>query len=264
MSTNTGSKKSDASVNGAGPIDAGANQTTFQYPSLGAVISGLALTGAIFVWLLLNAGHAYRIGYLLKFGFQPDALPWSTDQLVYLGYYAQEDYLVPLLAFAVFFASLFAAIFLLENIVKQRANTRSARLSSRSEGPSFRLVTFEVWVFWVAAVVLFALLICSLVPLALLDPVRNRGAADAVKEMTAIQNWDTKTLKDHQVQFVEFTLNKGDAVSGVPVSCTDKLCAIYTPVGPVHAHTVPLANVATWSTIELGEVPPALRPTKVQ
>ncbi|SDI12897.1 hypothetical protein SAMN05216466_12768 [Paraburkholderia phenazinium] len=259
MSTATGRKKSSASLSDLGQIDAAASHTAFQYPTFGAIISGLALTGAIFVWLLLNAGHAYRIGYLVKFGFQPDALPWSTDQLVYLGYFAQEDYLLPLLGIFVCFASVFAAIFLFGNIARHRAKGKSGNLSSRNKAPSVSLVTFEVWAFWVAAIVLFALMIFSVVPMVLLEPVRSRGAADALREMSAIRHWDIKTMQDHQVQFVEFTLNKGGTIAGVPVSCNDKLCAIYTPSGPIHAHTVPLANVETWSTIDLNEVPAALR-----
>lgn len=225
-------------------------------PLTAVIISGFALTGAIFLWLLRNAGHAYRLGYLLGFGFQPDALPWSADDLIYLGYYAQGDYLVPLLGLFVVFAVLFAVVFVASNLVKGRAARKQAAKPAKvNEGKSINLVTTEVMFFGVAAIVIIVLLVCSVVPLALLGPVRNRGENDAVKAMTAIRHWDVKELKSHEMKFVEIIREKGGPVSGVPISCTDKLCAIYSPVGPIHAHTVPLTDIVSWSTIELESVP---------
>jgi len=226
-------------------------------PLAAVVISGFALTGAIFLWLLRNAGHAYRLGYLLGFGFQPDALPWSADDLIYLGYYAQEDYLVPLLGLFIVFAVLLAVVFVASNLVKGRAALKQTTKPIKFKGgESGNLVTTEVMFFWVAAIAIFVLLVCSVVPLALLGPVRNRGENDAVKAMTAIRHWNVKELKSHEMKFVEIIRDKGGPVSGVPISCTDKLCAIYSPVGPIHAHTVPLTDIVSWSTIELESVPP--------
>ncbi len=226
-------------------------------PLAAVVISGFALTGAIFLWLLRNAGHAYRLGYLLGFGFQPDALPWNVDDLIYLGYYAQEDYLVPLLGLFAVFAALLAVVLFAGNFVRHRAALKRSTTPAKVNGrESTNLVTNEVMFFWVAAIVIFALLVCSVVPLALLGPVRNRGENDAVKAMTAIRQWDLNDMKAHQMKFVEIVRDKAGLVSGVPISCTDKLCAIYSPVGPIHAHTVPLTDIVSWSTIELESVPP--------
>jgi|GEM_PF-3005992 len=225
-------------------------------PLAAVVISGFALTGAIFLWLLRNAGHAYRLGYLLGFGFQPDALPWSADDLTYLGYYAQEDYLVPMLALFLVFAVLLAVGLFAGNFVRHRAALKHAtRPIKVNRGESGNLVTTEVMSFWVAAIVIFVLLVCSVVPLALLEPVRNRGKGDAVKAMTAIRRWDLNEMKARQMQFVEIVRDKAGLVAGVPISCTDKLCAVYSAIGPVHAHTVPLTDVVSWSTIELENVP---------
>lgn len=232
-------------------------------PLAAVIISGFALTGAIFLWLLRNAGHAYRLGYLLGFGFQPDALPWSADDLVYLGYYAQEDYLVPLLGLFVVFAVLLAVVFFAGNAVKHRAAREDAAKSVKVHGrTSEHLVTTEVMFFWVAAIVIFVLLICSVMPLALLGPVRDRGESDAVKAMTAIRQWNITEMKAHQMKFVEIVRDKAGLVSGVPISCTDKLCAIYSPDGLVHAHTVPLTDIISWSSIELEDVPLNERVTK--
>ncbi|CAE6696273.1 hypothetical protein [Paraburkholderia domus] len=225
-------------------------------PLAAVIISGFALTGAIFLWLLRNAGHAYRLGYLLGFGFQPDALPWSADDLIYLGYYAQEDYLVPLLGLFVVFAVLLAVVFFAGNFVKHRAALKQAtKPVTVNGGESINLVTTEVMFFWVAAIVIFVLLMCSVVPLGLLGPVRYRGENDAVKAMAAIRQWDLDEMKAHQMKFVEIVRDKAGLVSGVPISCTDKLCAIYSPVGPIHSHTVPLTDIISWSTIELENVP---------
>jgi hypothetical protein len=225
-------------------------------PLAAVIISGFALTGAIFLWLLRNAGHAYRLGYLLGFGFQPDALPWSADDLIYLGYYAQEDYLIPMLGLFFVFAALLAAVFFAGNFVRRRAALKQATQPIKvNGGESGNLVTTEVMFFWVASIVIFALLVCSVLPLGLLGPVRSRGEGDAVKAMTAIQQWDLHEMKAHQLKFVEIVRDKAGLVSGVPISCTDKLCAVYSPVGPVHAHTVPLTDIISWSTIELENVP---------
>lgn len=229
-------------------------------PLLAVVVSGLALAGAIFLWLLRNAGHAYRLGYLLGFGFQPDALPWNTDDLGYLGYYVQEDYLVPLLGLSFVFAIFVAAVCFAGNVVRHRAaQKRAKKVVKPTENEQGNLLTTEVLFCWFSAIVIAVLLMCSIVPFALLEPARTRGEKDAVKAMTAIHHWDIKEMKSHQMKFVEIVREKAGLVSGVPISCTEKLCAVYSPVGPVHAHTVPLTDIISWSTIELDDVPSSER-----
>lgn len=232
-------------------------------PLLAVIVSGFAVAGAVFLWLLRNAGHAYRLGYLLGFGFQPDALPWNTDDLGYLGYYVQEDYLVPLLGVFFGFAIFVAAVCFTGNVVRHRAAQKRARRPVKvNENQSGNLLTTEVLFCWFSAIVIAVLFICSIVPFALLDPARTRGEKDAMKAMTAIQKWDIKEMNAHQMKFVEIVRDKAGLASGVPISCTDKLCALYSPVGPVHARTVPLTDILSWSTIELENVPSNERGTQ--
>jgi hypothetical protein len=225
-------------------------------PFIAVALSGFAILGAIFLWILRNAGHAYRLGYLLGFDFQPDALPWSVDDLMYLGYYAQEDYLAFLLGLFVVFSALLAVVFVAGNALKHHATRKDAAKLVKTHGrATANLVTTEVVFFWFAAIVIFVLLVCSIMPLVLLGPVRDRGEHDATKAMTAIRQWNIKDMKAHQMKFVEIVRDKGGLIAGVPISCTDKFCAVYSPVGRVHAHTVPLTDIVSWSSIELDDVP---------
>ncbi|AMM18526.1 hypothetical protein AX768_30235 (plasmid) [Burkholderia sp. PAMC 28687] len=175
---------------------------------------------------------------------------------MYLGYYAQEDYLAFLLGLFVVFSALLAVIFVAGNAFKHHATRKVAAKLVKTHGRApANLVTTEVVFFWVAAIVIFVLLVCSIMPLVLLGPVRDRGEHDATKAMTAIRQWNVKDMKAHQMKFVEIVRDKGGLVAGVPISCTDKFCAVYSPVGPIHAHTVPLTDIVSWSSIELEDVP---------
>lgn len=223
---------------------------------LAVAVSGFALTGAIFLWLLRNAGHAYREGYLSTFGFQSDALTWNSDDLTYLGYFVQEDKLVVFLAVVMTAAVLCAGIFVASNAFSAYMERRAAKQGLQPDVmQSSGVFTAEVIVCGVAAVVLFSLIICSAVPLILLDPVHRAGERDANSVMTAVQNWDIAKLKSHSVHFVEIARDKSPMVSGVAISCTDKFCAIYSAIGPARAKTVPLSDITSWSTLDWGDVP---------
>lgn len=229
-------------------------------PLLAVVISGFALTGATFLWLLRNAGHAYREGYLSTFGFQSDVLTWNADDLTYLGYFVQEDKLVVFLGLVMTAAVLCAGIFAASNLFAAYTNRRTAKegaLVDVTQSP--RVVTAEVMFCGIAAVVLFSLIICSVVPIALLEPVHNAGEREAKYVMTAVQSWDVAKLKSENVHFVEIARDKAPAVSGVVISCTDKFCAIYSPIGPARAKTVPLSDITTWSTLDWSDVPESER-----
>jgi hypothetical protein len=226
--------------------------------SLAAVIiSGFALIGTVFLWMLRNAGHAYRTQYLLAYGFQPDALPWGADDLVYLGYYVQEDLLATMLGlyvgFAVFSSFMFCGINWISNHLATRRVQKKASSTPRKK--AMNIVTSEVLFLLGTAVVLAVLLFCSIIPLSLLEPIRTRGQKDALVEMKAIDNWNTTFLTQHHFNFVEITRDKVDPVSGIVISCTDKFCALYSPVGPIHTHTVPLENIKTWSKRAWNDVP---------
>jgi hypothetical protein len=116
----------------------------------------------------------------------------------------------------------------------------------------------------VAAIVFFALMYFSVLPMALFDPARGRGEKDAHTEMTAIREWKVEELKKHKLNFVEITRDKADLVAGVAISCTEKFCGIYSAVGAIRTHTVPLNDIKTWSKIEWEDVPANERPSTGQ
>lgn len=232
-------------------------------PFLAVAISGFALTGAMFLWLLRNAGHAYREGYLSKFGFQADVLTWNSDDLTYLGYFVQEDKLVVFLGIVMTAAVLCAGFFLAGNAFSAYMKRRAAKQGVQSDVmQSSEIFTAEVILCGVAAVVLFSLIICSAVPLVLLEPVHYAGVKDANAVMSAVKNWDVAKLKLHSLHFVEIEREKSAKVSGLAISCTDKFCAIYSPNGPAHAKTVPLSDITSWSTLDWGDVPKSEKTTK--
>lgn len=229
----------------------------FSAISLAAVsISGAALAGAIFLWMLKNAGMSYRNGYLLAFGLQPDAMPWSSDDLAYLGYYAQEDLLVDLLGLFVGLMLLIAAVLYAGNWMNYHMSKRRERKGIRTTlKKSENFVTQEIIFFCMTAIVFFSLMYFSVLPMALFNPACSRGEKVAQTEMRAIREWRIDELKKHKLNFVEITRDKADPVTGVIISCTEKFCGIYSSGGPVHTHTVPLTDIKTWSKIEWENVP---------
>jgi hypothetical protein len=209
------------------------SNSTFSGISLATVIiSGFALTGAIFLWMLRNAGYAYRIEYLLTFGFQPDTLPWTADDLVYLGYNVQE-------AFALFMSLVLYGGNWMDRYLEERRIRKGIGVVRKKKE---NFVTKDVIFLWGAALALMVLLYCSVIPQSLLGPVRKRGERDALAEIKVIRDWNVVELQKRKLNFVEITHDKTGPVSGVVISCTDKFCALYSPVGPAHTHTVPLPS----------------------
>ena len=175
-------------------------KTSISGVALAAVIvSGAALAGTIFLWMLKNAGMSYRSGYLLAFGLQPDAMPWNADDLSYLGYYAQEDLLVELLGLFIVLMLFIAAVLYAGNWMNHRMAMRRARKDlGATQKKTENFVTQEILFCCVAAIVFFALMYFSVLPMALFDPARGRGEKDAHTEMTAIREWKVEELKKHK------------------------------------------------------------------
>jgi hypothetical protein len=223
------------------------------------VISAVALPGAIFLWFQKNAGHAYREAYLLTFGLQPDVLPWNTDDLSFLGYFTGEPGLVYVLLAFIALAVVSSFVSLGANLVSQRLLKRKPTPPTRLPGRPSTVVTGEVIFCWAAALILLVLLYLSVAPDVLLSIARDSGKRDAEHAMAAIKAWDVGYLKKGDFNFVEITREKVGTTSGVVVSCTEKFCGLYSPVGPVHTHLVPLTNIVTWSRLEWEDIPSAER-----
>ena len=67
-------------------------------------------------------------------------------------------------------------------------------------------------------------------------------------------NLDSEKFKEGGINFVEIAREKSEPVWGAAISCTEKFCALYSPVGPVHARIVPLTDVKMWSTLGWADV----------
>jgi len=219
-------------------------------------ISALALLGTIYYWTQKTAGHVYREVYLLTLGFQPDAIPWNTDDLAVLGYFNQAGVLILLLVAFVVLAFVASISVLCANWASRRfAGTQAENGTQQGRKTKGNLVTTEVLVCWAIAGMLAALTYFIVIPLVLFEQVRAKGISDAEGTIRAIREWDLPSLKKGRFNFVEIAREKAEPVSGVVISCTEKFCGLYSPVGPVHSHTVPLSDIKSWAKIEWEDVP---------
>jgi hypothetical protein len=220
------------------------------------IISGFALTGTIFLWTLKNGGMSYRNGYLSAFGLPPDAMPWSTDDLTYLGYFVQEDLLIKMLGLFVALILVIAAVLYLGNWIDHYLAKRLARKKGQiALKKKENFATPGVIFCCVAAIVVFSLMYLSVLPLALFAPARARGEKDARAAMMDIRAWKVNALEARELNFVEIARNNAPPVAGVVISCTEKFCGLYSSAGPVHTHVVPLTDIKAWSKIEWADVP---------
>lgn len=238
-----------------------ANPTVSWVAVVTVFISSLALLGTIFYWTQKTAGHVYREAYLLTFGFQPDAIPWNTEDLAFLGYFTQAEILIILLLAFFVLAFVTSLLMFLANCASRYfARVQPKKMASEERKSKESLVTTEMIVCWAIAGMLAGLSYFIAFPLVLFDQVRAKGIRDAESKIKAIREWDLVALQRSRSSFVEITREKAEPVSGVVISCTEKFCSLYSPVGPIHSRTVPLSDVKTWSRIEWGDVPAEKRP----
>ena len=220
------------------------------------LISALALLGTIFYWTQKTAGHVYREAYLLTFGFQPDAIPWNADDLAVLGYFTQANVLHLLLVAFVIMAVVTSLLMVSANWAARRfAGVQAKKNVPQKRNTKVNLVTTEILICWAIAGMLMGLAYFIALPLALFGQVRAQGFRDAESTIKAIRDWDLQSLKKGHHNFVVIAREKAEPVSGVVISCTEKFCGLYSPVGPAHSHTVPLSDIKSWAKIEWEDVP---------
>ncbi|WP_155518247.1 hypothetical protein [Ralstonia solanacearum] len=226
---------------------------------LTALVGALALLGTLFLWTQKNAGRAYREAYLHTFGFRADALPWNTDDLALLGYFAQVDVVLLMLG-------LFIALALLGAVLAIAGDYLSRRLFKEKEsdevkeedkgnkrGKKFTIPPAAA-IYWSIAVVLVAFAYFNLIPIALFQKMKTKGVLDAKNQIGLIETLDAEKFKEGGINFIEIAREKSEPVWGAAISCTEKFCALYSPVGPVHARIVPLTDVKMWSTLGWADV----------
>ncbi|WP_186109692.1 hypothetical protein [Burkholderia gladioli] len=240
---------------------AAASQRTFVLSVTTIALTALSIVGAIFVWIQRNSGFAYKDGALWVWGFEPDSLISNTEALTYMGYYAQELYLIQILltvavvAFVALFVAFASSVFKKSMLAKRKTE------SLRTRGPNSNMKMNGEAVFWVSVIaIVLSLVIVSALPTAIFGPAQNKGEDDAYKLKVAIDKWDVAAMKKWRLTFVEIKRERAEVVAGVPVACSDKFCAIYSPVGAVHSKMVPLTDIESWSTIDFDKVPPNERP----
>ncbi|MHA6898678.1 hypothetical protein [Ralstonia pseudosolanacearum] len=226
---------------------------------LTALVGALALLGTLFLWTQKNAGRAYREAYLQTFGFRADALPWNTDDLALLGYFAQVDVVLLMLG-------LFIALALLGAVLAIAGDYLSRRFLKEKEGDEVKeedkskkrekkfTIPPAAAIYWSIAVALMAFAYFNLIPIALFQKMKTKGIRDALNQISLIETLDSEKFKEGGINFVEIAREKSEPVWGAAISCTEKFCALYSPVGPVHARIVPLTDVKMWSTLGSDDV----------
>ncbi|WP_316881939.1 hypothetical protein [Ralstonia wenshanensis] len=226
---------------------------------LTALVGALALLGTLFLWTQKNAGRAYREAYLQTFGFRADALPWNTDDLALLGYFAQADVVLLMLGLFIALALLGAVLaiagdYLSRRFFKEKESDEVKDEDKKRKGEKKFTIPPAATIYWSIAVVLMTFSYFNLIPIALFQKMKTKGVRDAQNQIGLIETLEADKFKEGGINFVEIAREKSEPVWGAAISCTEKFCALYSPVGPVHARIVPLTDVKMWSTLDWADV----------
>lgn len=202
--------------------------------------SSLGIT--MFTAVLFGAGKAYRQAYLSAFGFNDafgvndSAIPWSFQDLVYLGITKQLSILffspvVALVALPVLAVVVVIALWFRNRVAAKRRKSGGAatnkNLVRQEDSHNYALDLILFLVKYLGAVFLFALL-----ALIFVAGAERLGKADAEKELAVIKARNTTTPAKPQLSYaiIERIVEKRLVTEeGYVVTCSDRACGLFMP-----------------------------------
>lgn len=214
-------------------------------------VSAFSLGITLLAALLFGAGRAYRYSFLTRFGFDDWVMPWSFQDLVYLG--TTKQALVLMAATAGAFIGTVAivvctvALSWVGNKVRARVARRPGRPGTNKKAKGLRddqmLNTVQFLLNCFGAALLFSYL--ALLFVAWAEVV---GRKDAEKEIHAIETAGTDG-QGIRLRYAIIDRRIGDKViteRGYVVTCTEKACGLFVPGGGGEAaRVVPLDSLVS-------------------
>lgn len=197
-------------------------------------VSAFSLVITLLAALLFGAGRAYRYSFLTRFGFDDWVMPWSFQDLVYLGTTKQALVLMAAIAGAfigtVAIVVFTAALSWVGKKVRVRVARRPERPSKNKKAKGLiddqMLDTAQILLNCFGAVLVFSYL--ALLFVAWAEAV---GRKDAEQEIQAIKAAGTDG-QNIRLRYAILERRVGDQVvteRGYVVTCTEKACGLFAP-----------------------------------
>lgn len=219
---------------------------------IAAIVSVITVEGAVFLWLQKNAGISYRDSYLSIFGIRSDLLPWNEGDISFLGYFAGEKGIIYIAIFLLYPLLAYSIIaFLIEKFKKSRLK------KNLYEKPKINNALNSVFSRYLLAAFMWIIIsvTLTLMPIFVIAASQVEGKKDACRVIVALENRDIEYLNKNGYKYARISTNKKDDIFGVIVSCSEKFCGVYSPVGPVYTQILPMSNVAKISILDWKEMP---------
>lgn len=184
----------------------------------------------VLVAVLFGAGKAYRQQFLAGFSFSDTVVPWSFQDVVYLGITKQLPILLaaPVAATAaIFIFALMAGglMWLDARIAARRLNTPNKNRKQNEKLPSgesfLRISEFLLICFgWITLLSLLALFFVA--------RAEQLGKSDAKLAQESIEKRETVSSLLNHVKIVRFVGGRVIEEEGYLVTCGEKMCGIYS------------------------------------
>lgn len=203
----------------------------------------------VFATVVFGAGKAYRQQYLAVFSFTDKVLPWSFQDIVFLGITTQLSILLaaPVVAIGTIMVivMLTGGLFWLDDRLvvyrlrkatsNKNANRTKSVLDSLLDTGMFLINTF-------GAIFLFAFLALIFVARA-----NNLGRTDAESAIENIKKPATDKPKLDYVIVERMVRGQKVLEEGYLVSCSDRACGLYSPDrGEEASRLIPLDNILSF------------------
>ena len=214
-------------------------------------IPTLTLFTTLFTAVSFGAGKAYRQKYLALFGFNDTLIPWSFQDVVYLGILTQVETIIMVPVFAIGMLVIIIAIlwlmFKLKLFLEKKANKKPTDKRDKKDNNKdeyfIEIMDFFANLMNFSGIVLIALILT----LFFAAQAEKRGKTDAVNHLSKIETAINKKEKYQGLDFAKIDRelgNKTISQEGYIITCSEKLCGIYDENKT--SHIIPIDNIISF------------------
>jgi flagellar basal body-associated protein FliL len=201
-----------------------------------SLVSAFSLSITVLTAVLWGAGKAYRQNYLSVFGFDDAVMPWSFQDVVYLGITKQLTILLtaPLVSIGVFLllAIVVIAMAWINNLEKEQRRRTARAATNRNTFGWWSNAESILELIILLIYCLVAFFVCAMLATFFVAGAETLGKKDAEKELAAISALKTTKSVKPQLSYavIERMVDKRHVTEeGYVITCSDRFCGLYTP-----------------------------------
>lgn len=197
------------------------------------------------------AGKAYRQHYLQGFSLSDSQLPWTFQDVVYLGITKQLPILLAAPIAAILGVFVFVLVVALSSALarlvrRKRRQSRSAQTQASADNTNTQEPGTDVLEFLTRS--LGAVLMVMFLSVIYVAKSEQLGASDAKAELTALKQGDEKRINLTPVRVERVVSGQRIAHHGYLVSCSERACGLVEKIeGRILSRVIPLDNVLSFA-----------------